>query len=47
MAELTTIHLDRAEHLLSACADEVTMLIYGANVWRGAEVYLGGLASER
>ena len=32
--------------MLSACANEVTVLIYGANVWRSAEVYLGGLRGK-
>ena len=41
-AELTTIHFVEPS-VLSACANEVTVLIYGANVWRSAEVYLGGL----
>ena len=41
-AELTTIHLVEPS-VISACANEVTVLIYGANVWRSAEVYLGGL----
>lgn len=30
---------------ISACANDVTILIYGANVWRNAEVYLGGIRS--
>jgi hypothetical protein len=28
--------------VISACAEEVTFLIYGANIWRSAEVFLGG-----
>lgn len=31
---------------ISAAADEVTFLIYGANVWRSTEVFLGGLRAE-
>ena len=31
--------------VISACANDVTILIYGANVWRSAEVYLGGVRS--
>ena len=45
MAELTTIHFVEPS-VLSACANEVTILIYGANVWRSAEVYLGGLRGK-
>jgi hypothetical protein len=44
-AELTTIHSVEPS-VLSACANEVTVLIYGANVWRSAEVYLGGLRGK-
>src|SRR5262249_18059407 len=32
-AELTTIHFVEPS-VISACADEVTILIYGANIWR-------------
>jgi len=42
---LTTIHFVEPNEI-SACADEVTFLIYGTNVWRSAEVFLGGLQSQ-
>jgi hypothetical protein len=32
--------------VVSACASEVTVLIYGANIWRSAEVYFGGINSK-
>jgi hypothetical protein len=32
--------------VVSACASEVTFLIYGANIWRSAEVFFGGLSSK-
>lgn len=31
---------------ISACLDEVEVLVAGANVWRSSEVYLGGIPSE-
>jgi hypothetical protein len=31
---------------ISACATDVTFLIYGANIWRSAEVFFGGMNSK-
>ena len=44
--ELTNIHFVEP-NVISACAEEVTFLIYGANIWRSAEVYLGGTRADQ
>src|SRR5262249_30914438 len=43
--ELTTIRFVEPS-AISACGDRATFLIYGANIWRDANAFLGGVAAE-